>query len=421
MWVLNDQEKIQDLYLSLRFRNDDLYGLCPENAIDAMLLNSIIRQLGDPNYGKDLAAAMGKLRVREVEDEDNPNELLLHDLADLKARAQKNELKADERENLLSFERDEFDYLATNTDATMAMWKRKQQFVFIEFKDYVDDGGMKDQNIQDDILRLGKLLLDRRTPARLGTMRCLGLFKKRDRGYIGFVYALPGHLSVAPKAFNLKDLDLRKPQPLSACLKYARMPPLGIRFDLARSLLRSLILLHASGWLHKNIRPESIMFFPLDRGSITRDCIDFNHPLLMGYGYSRLHITSDDENVARDGRPLMTTYQSNHITLDIYQHPDKRNYPKWRYQHAYDIYSLGVLLLEIGFWLPVTKAVSFENHDDAEEIRVRFLGVLPRLEGLCGEVYSGAVKQCLQIKSQTPERTTEELLRIYTNLGRCTA
>ena len=38
------------------------------------------------------------------------------------------------------------------------------------------------------------------------------------------------------------------------------------------------------------------------------------------------------------------------FTLDYYQHPAKHADPKRLYRHAYDVYSLGILLLEGGLW-----------------------------------------------------------------------
>jgi len=38
------------------------------------------------------------------------------------------------------------------------------------------------------------------------------------------------------------------------------------------------------------------------------------------------------------------------FTLDYYQHPAKHADPTRQYRHAYDVYSLGILLLEVGLW-----------------------------------------------------------------------
>lgn len=423
-WVLRDCDNIQELYLALRSRNDDLNGFCPEGAYDAMKMASVFRQLADLNGMRDLASAMGRLNLQNGDAESNTNELL-QDLAELKARASETELTEAQSESLLNLDRDEFDYLSSNVDSTMALWKREQQFVFIEFKDYINDNGFKDKDIQDDILKLGRLIRNPRTPSRLRTMRCLGLFKKSEKGYIGFVYALPDHLSSVPRPFGQVTYahmqDVRRPHLLSTSLKYAPMPPLGIRFDLARDLVRSVMLLHASGWLHKNIRPDSVMFFPPNRKPLTRDLIDFNHAILMGYGYSRLHTTPQNQKPERDGM-LVTNYnQAKNIKLDSYHHPDKRQNPKWRYQHAYDIYSLGLVLLEIGLW----RSVAPLDDGDPYETRDKILGLLPKLEGLCGEVHADVVGKCLKMESQTSEagsqRQREMTLRMYTDLGRCSA
>jgi hypothetical protein len=412
--------------MTLKSRNDDLNGFCPEGAYDAIRMASIFRQLADASTTRDLAPSMARLRVLEGNDTESSTNDLLQDLAELKTRASQTGLSDAQRESLLNLEWDDFEYLSSNPSSTMALWKSKQQFVFVEFKDYLSDDGFKDKDIRDDILQLGRLICDPRTPSRLGTMRCVGLSKNSDTGYIAFVYALPEHLSSVPKPFGPKDWDVRRPHQLSTSLRYAPMPPLGMRFDLARGLMKSVMLLHASGWLHKNIRPDSVMFFPPDRKPLTRSFIDFTHALLMGYGYSRLYINPQDG--AREGnqnKHVTNPYQSKNITLDMYHHPDKRKDPMWRYQHAYDIYSLGLVLFEIGLWTPLKLSLASQDNEDPKETLKKIQGLLPRLEGLCGEVYADVVGKCLKMETQTSEagsqRQREMTLRMYTDLGRCSA
>jgi hypothetical protein len=42
---------------------------------------------------------------------------------------------------------------------------------------------------------------------------------------------------------------------------------------------------------------------------------------------------------------------------DAYHYPDKRDRPEREYQYAYDIYSLGMVLVEIGLWKPLSQII----------------------------------------------------------------
>src|SRR5579862_2275647 len=90
---------------------------------------------------------------------------------------------------------------------------------------------------------------------------------------------------------------LRAPVTLQSLLgtkqKQGIRSTLGARFELARKLVRAVCLLHSSGWLHKNIRAESVMFFPEHVSALQEDRyeikieIDVSKPILMGYIFSR--------------------------------------------------------------------------------------------------------------------------------------
>lgn len=68
---------------------------------------------------------------------------------------------------------------------------------------------------------------------------------------------------------------------------------LGERFGLARKLVRAVCLLQSSGWLHKNIRADSVMFFPEHVSALQEDRYEIkieiavSKPILMGYIFSR--------------------------------------------------------------------------------------------------------------------------------------
>jgi hypothetical protein len=67
------------------------------------------------------------------------------------------------------------------------------------------------------------------------------------------------------------------------------------------------------------------------------------------------------------------------INLDYYQHPDKRRNPTLRYSRAFDIFSLGCLLLEIGYWKPLHHLVDVKASPEAMRKQLQTLAV--KLDG----------------------------------------
>lgn len=253
---------------------------------------------------------------------------------------------------------------------------------------------------------------------------------------------------------------------------------LGARFDLARKLVRAVCLLHSSGWLHKNIRAESAMFFPEHVSALQEDRyemnieIDVSNPILMGYIFSRPddiikgtpptaqrggnHRSHEDnlsEHEQYEPAPISTSRRSkatrtrssythamfpnrtmtpradsiyghnafektaepqeleqtniSGFKLDYYQHPAKHANPERLYRHAYDIYSLGILLLEIGLWkrLRVDNDDSNDKNGEDHYERRRWIcrRYLDDLRWSCGDTYADVVLKCLMIDCSNDE------------------
>jgi hypothetical protein len=118
------------------------------------------------------------------------------------------------------------------------------------------------------------------------------------------------------------------------------------------------------------------------------------------------------------------------FTLDYYQHPAKHADPRRLYRHAYDVYSLGILLLEVGLW---EKLKNYESsrmgHNDEEDHYERRRWIcreyLDRLRWACGDTYADVVLSCLMIDSSDDEvaKASERELcaRIVADLEGCQA
>ncbi|KKP07836.1 hypothetical protein THAR02_00044 [Trichoderma harzianum] len=121
--------------------------------------------------------------------------------------------------------------------------------------------------------------------------------ESEHKGHCSILYKLPGTIGIQSRDRPAENLKLRAPVTLESLLGTKRnqgiRSTLDARFELARKLVHAVCLLHSSGWLHKNIRADSVIFFPEPSNTLQEDRyedkfeIDVSKPILMGYIFSR--------------------------------------------------------------------------------------------------------------------------------------
>lgn len=163
-------------------------------------------------------------------------------------------------------------------------------------------------------------------PWAFGLLRCHGVVKvlKEDGTVVQFqfIYDVPPGLS--------------NPRTLRDLLLEGNPHPLNQRFELAKQLARSVMFVHTSGFVHKNIRPETIIVYP-----------DRHSPLGPSFltGFERF----------RPAAAGTTFYGVSRWERNLYRHPRRQGiYPEDIYIMQHDIYSLGVCLLKLGLVPPST-------------------------------------------------------------------
>lgn len=162
-------------------------------------------------------------------------------------------------------------------------------------------------------------------PMTFGILTCYGVIKSTDDGVsdFKFVFEIPDRLRNPCSLRSLLAISTNKQRPTY---------PLNERFELAKRLARSVMFVHSSNLVHKNIRPDTVVIFHDEANSL-------GIPFLVGFEKIRsvgafTHLVGDAE------------WQKN-----LYRHPNRqglRHEESYKMQH--DIYSLGVCLLEIGLW-----------------------------------------------------------------------
>lgn len=153
---------------------------------------------------------------------------------------------------------------------------------------------------------------------QLHTLGCIGFIDDPLNNRSLILYRAPKSHPFASNPLSLHDLITQGPT--------ARLS-LGARFIAARDLAATLLETHASGWIHGNIQSRSVAM-------LLRDLNDRElSPYLIGWGVLQ---------------PLDAT--SFNLETNLYRHHDRFGKPTSEYGNGHDIYSLGIVLLELGLW-----------------------------------------------------------------------
>ncbi|PFH60074.1 hypothetical protein XA68_11492 [Ophiocordyceps unilateralis] len=201
--------------------------------------------------------------------------------------------------------------------------------VMVEWKKYDSSWrGQRGIRMRGRIRNIAQFLHADSKPDELLTPRCVGVFDDTERSRYGFVFCLP--LDADAKILSLKQLlDNRTPETL---------PSLEDRFRVAYQVGLSLAILHTAGWLHKSIRSQNILF------SVRGGRPVWSRPYLTGFDFSRPDAV--DESSEKPDQSAR---------FNLYRHPSAQGGPGENYRKAFDVYSFGVLLVEIGLWRSAWK------------------------------------------------------------------
>ncbi|KAI8626901.1 hypothetical protein F5Y19DRAFT_444981 [Xylariaceae sp. FL1651] len=295
---------------------------------------------------------------------------------------------------------------------TFADWNARK--VWVEWIDHdVTECTSSDEARRETKASLLAQLLHKNIPAGFRTLQCLGYIKSSQvncGAKFGIVFAPPTSVNSKSSFATLRQLLLR-----------SQKPPLSTRLSLSCILAQCLFSFHSVDWLHKGLHSNNVLFFG-NEGEGTHDTtgFDLTMPYVTGFDLSRPGDRTD-----------LTDKPNSDPLSDIYRHPHAQfGEARTSYRRSYDIYTFGVLLIEIALWKPIEAVIGIKDimamrQNELYGIHKRLLGS-PTIDhdismeaGLakseneiadikggcpartaheCGDAYGEIVKLCLQAR-----------------------
>ncbi|KAI9775839.1 MAG: hypothetical protein M1816_005719 [Peltula sp. TS41687] len=222
----------------------------------------------------------------------------------------------------------------------------------------------------------------------LGVLNMVGYFEDVEYHRYGLVYTIPDDISRGLSGPG-KPLNAMEPFTLLSTLvgdssaNSSSVPNLEDRFRLSYTVSTTFLQLHAKGIVHQDVSSNNIIFFRTMQDMVTasrREPVrDLRRPYLCSFDvFSELNV---------DIGP----------SVHIYRHPldlRKENGSQGEYRASFDIYGLGLILLEIGLWMPLSSF--WKQRYDLPTFKSRIVDIYAKKLGpKCGSRYMRAVESCL--------------------------
>ena len=277
-------------------------------------------------------------------------------------------------------------------DKTSMTWQldTDQELVIVEQKSYEKhDHPPKVGRAKERVRDLAKLLAVENSHS-YRSLACLHWFHDDYHHKFGLVFRIP-----EPYGSGARTL-------LEFMKSRARVP-LEQRFEMARCLCCALQKWHSVNWLHKGIKSNSVLILQLQ----SNNNWDFQNPFLTGQEYAR-------PDTALSSARFVQDFEEN-----VYRHPDRQGQPRETHTKYHDIYSLGVVLLEIGLWQPASEFQDFRPSVDRltpEHMRkILITNAKDRLHHYMGSEYQGAVLKCLNGEIRPEMDNVRDALQLAEN------
>lgn len=228
----------------------------------------------------------------------------------------------------------------------IALYRHKE--VYVEWKQLLPGTKPLKQRLE----ALAIMLSSKEKDSSFRCLPCQGFLIDAKEELFGFVFHLPER-----SIFNeLTSLNL---SPMHSAARVVTLKdrlssneklPLSLRLRISCALAETLLQLHTCGWLHKSIRSDNILFVCSEGSNGGKTYMD--GPYLAGYEYAR-QASPGEQTEEVDASP----------ESDLYRHPRAHGPNRDRFCKAFDLYSLGCVLLELALCSPLASIAGAPSGD----------------------------------------------------------
>ncbi|KAG7424398.1 hypothetical protein Forpi1262_v014434 [Fusarium oxysporum f. sp. raphani] len=230
-----------------------------------------------------------------------------------------------------------------------------------------------------------------------GLLKCSGFFySPAPTPSFGHMYILPGEKQGSRSVTSFKDLLHER----DARGKRKRLLfSLNQRLEFAKRLATAVLFVHAIGWVHKSIMSQNVLILgrngrdprmPGEEKKSQSTKWSLNSPYLVGFEIAR---SNEAETIPGASVRLP-------LAISVYKHPELQDDTHVRFDMAHDVYSLGVVLLELGIWSPLEERPELQGISEPRDIAKALFRVANEVEILMGKRYREIVQTCLSQEAE---------------------
>jgi hypothetical protein len=256
------------------------------------------------------------------------------------------------------------------------------QGLYLERKAY--NRNMDGRDIDEAKLRAGRLaeLLHMTKGQQFRCFKCVRWYQEPSEYRFTLVFAKPPNFTGNEwVTTNLHEVIKKTMGP--------NRPTLNQRFGMALQIANALQQWHQVNWVHQSISSHNVVLFRRNQDQAIdqhfRD-VDYTATFMQGFDFAR---PNQDPSLGKDVEDP---------ERDVYKHPARQGPARKGHRKIHDLYSLGVVLLEVGLWECATSIVRLRSGKDiaVSTVQKRLLAAAAeRLSHHAGSSFTEAVTTCL--------------------------
>jgi Prion-inhibition and propagation len=413
-FVIKDKKKLEEMVKELCYLNDSLHKLAPsldqESSRRQLRTRLHTTDIGQLRLLRDAAALLHHRDIEQMADTKFAiEEFYLTEMLDLETNPELHEVSHGLQ---LNSARLKFHGVASlvNQVRCLATYNYRdghEEIVLVDWRSCRNDEWRRTNPaaFQRRTENLAKILNKDLSSLKLNVLHCIGYTNQHK--LTGYLFRPPSEAQASQEPVNLHEI-------LSRTSKGVDIPSLGDRFELAKALVSTVFEFHNLGWVHKNLQSKNVLFWPESHvhGRQGQIDIDFKKPYLLGFDISRPGAPAEESE-----KPMSNAED------DLYRHPAYKGLDPKPFIPPYDIYSLGLLLFEIGMWRVISSQSARASRGsvklnlsltDPQFIRTVVSGPAMDLARYMGDGYRDAVMACLSMEFDHIWHDSEDTQKMLT-------